>query len=168
MAPKFQLRDQRLEAIAWALKAELEADEPSDHLYADTLATALALRLVEAGSGSSRPADAGRALSPRQKRILTDYIEDNLDALLSLAELAGLAGLSLSRLKTQFRNSFGIPPHQYVMQRRVSRAEALIRTSGLPLSQIALAAGFAHQSHMANSMKRLLGINPGTIARLVN
>jgi AraC family transcriptional regulator len=44
----------------------------------------------------------------------------------------------------------------------------LIRTSGLPLSQIALAAGFAHQSHMANSMKRLLGISPGTIARLVN
>ncbi|MBB4251490.1 AraC family transcriptional regulator [Rhizobium sp. BK008] len=168
MAPKFQLRDQRLEAIAWALKAELEADEPSDHLHADTLATALALRLVEAGSGSSRPADAGRALSPRQKRILTDYIEDNLDALLSLAELAGLAGLSLSHLKTQFRNSFGIPPHQYVMQRRVSRAEALIRTSGLPLSQIALAAGFAHQSHMANCMKRLLGISPGTIARLVN
>ncbi|MBB4237245.1 AraC family transcriptional regulator [Rhizobium esperanzae] len=168
MAPKFQLRDPRLEAIAWALKAELEADVPSDHLYADTLATALALRLVEAGNGSSRPADIGRAFSSRQKRMLVDYIEDNLDMPLSLAELARVAGLSLSHLKTQFRGSFGMPPHQYVMHRRISRAEALIRNSSLPLSQIALEAGFAHQSHMANSMKRLLGISPGTIARLRN
>ncbi|MGO7974117.1 AraC family transcriptional regulator [Rhizobium ruizarguesonis] len=168
IVPQFQLRDPRLEAIVWALKAELEADVPSDNLYADTLATALALRLVEAGSGSSRPVDSGRALSPRQKRMLADYIEDNLDTSLSLAELAGLAGLSLSHLKTQFRNSFGMPPHRYVLHRRVARVEVLIRSSGLPLSQIALEAGFAHQSHMANSMKRLLGISPGTITRFRN
>ncbi|QHW28838.1 helix-turn-helix transcriptional regulator (plasmid) [Rhizobium leguminosarum bv. viciae 248] len=166
--PQFQLRDPRLEAIAWALKAELEADVPSDNLYADTLATALALRLVGAGSGSSRPVESGRALSPRQKRMLADYIEDNLDTSLSLAELAGLAGLSLSHLKTQFGNSFGMPPHQYVLHRRVARVEVLIRSSDLPLSQIALEAGFAHQSHMANSMKRLLGISPGTIPRSRN
>ncbi|MGO7321054.1 helix-turn-helix transcriptional regulator [Rhizobium ruizarguesonis] len=163
--PRFQLRDPRLEAIAWALKAEIEADVPSDNLYADTLATALAFRLVEAGRGTSRPADAGRALLCRQRRLLADYIEDHLDTPLSLAELAALAGLSLSHLKTQFRNSFGVPPHQYVLHRRVVRAEALIRNSGMPLSQIALEAGFAHQSHMANSMKRLLGVSPGTIAR---
>ncbi|MGO7398931.1 AraC family transcriptional regulator [Rhizobium ruizarguesonis] len=163
--PRFQLRDPRLEAIAWALKAEIEADVPSDNLYADTLATALAFRLVEAGRGTSRPADAGRALLSRQRRLLADYIEDHLDTPLSLAELAALAGLSLSHLKTQFRNSFGVPPHQYVLHRRVVRAEALIRNSGMPLSQIALEAGFAHQSHMANSMKRLLGVSPGTIAR---
>ncbi len=163
--PRFQLRDPRLEAIAWALKAEIEADVPSDNLYADTLATALAFRLVEAIRGTSRPADAGRALLSRQRRLLADYIEDHLDTPLSLAELAALAGLSLSHLKTQFRNSFGVPPHQYVLHRRVVRAEALIRNSGMPLSQIALEAGFAHQSHMANSMKRLLGVSPGTIAR---
>jgi AraC family transcriptional regulator len=100
--------------------------------------------------------------------MLADYIEDNLDTSLSLAELAGLAGLSLSHLKTQFRNSFGMPPHRYVLHRRVARVEVLIRSSGLPLSQIALEAGFAHQSHMANSMKRLLGISPGTITRFRN
>jgi AraC family transcriptional regulator len=50
----------------------------------------------------------------------------------------------------------------------VARVEVLIRSSGLPLSQIALEAGFAHQSHMANSMKRLLGISPGTITRSRN
>lgn len=168
IVPRFQLRDPRLEAIVWALKAEIEADVPSDNLYADTLATALAFRLIEAGNGTFRPADIGRTLSSRQKRLLADYIEDNLDTPLSLAELAALAGLGLSHLKTQFRNSFGMPPHQYVMHRRVVRAEALIRNSGMPLSQIALEAGFAHQSHMANSMKRLLGISPGAITRFRN
>jgi AraC family transcriptional regulator len=168
VVPRFQLRDPRLETIAWAVKAEIEADVPSDNLYVDTLATALAFRLIEAGSGTSWPTDIGRALSSRQKRLLADYIEDNLDTPLSLAKLAALAGLSLSHLKTQFRESFSMPPHQYIMHRRVTRAEALIRNSSMPLSQIALEAGFAHQSHMANSMKRLLGISPGAITRARN
>lgn len=166
LVPTFQLRDPRIETIAWAIKAELEADVPSDCLYADTLAVALAIRMAEAGGARLPPQDAGQVLSPRQKSLLADFIECHLDGSLSLAELGGLAGLSLSHLKMRFRNSFGMPPHQYVLRRRVERAQALLAGSNLPMSEIAIEAGFAHQSHMANSMKRLLGVTPGEILRL--
>lgn len=167
LAPAFQLRDPRIEAIAWAIKAELEAEVPSDRLYAETLATALALRLVERGR-QPRPAGSGGAqrLSVRQRRQLEAFIESRLDQTLSLADLAAVAGLGISHFKTLFRNSFGMPVHRYVVLRRVERARRLLLSGGVPASRIALEAGFADQSHMTHCMRRVLGTTPGAIARL--
>jgi AraC family transcriptional regulator len=58
-----------------------------------------------------------------------------------------------------------MPVHQYVVRRRVERAKALLLEGRLSISQIALEAGFAHQSHMANWMNRVLGATPTQIAR---
>lgn len=104
-------------------------------------------------------------MSTRQLRILIEFIETNLDQKLHLADLASVAGVSSTRLKSLFRNSTGTPVHQYVIRRRVEYARALIATTTMPASQIALAAGFAHQSHMATTMRRLLGQTPGEIGR---
>jgi len=162
-----QLRDARIEAIAWAIKAELEADAPSDPLYAETLGVALAVRLVEAEPHSvGRDVGAPQTLSPRQRRQLVEFIETHLDEALSLEALAEVASLGVSHLKTLFRSTFSMPAHQYVIRRRVERARVLLLSSDMPASQIALAAGFAHQSHMARCMRRVLGVTPGTIARM--
>lgn len=166
LAPKFQLRDARIESIAWAIKTELEATIPSDRLYAEMLALALAIRLVENGdqAGGEKPRTT-RSLSALQKRRLVDFIEDHIDQSLSLADLAAVVGLSLSHLKPLFRASFGMPMHQYVLTRRVERARLMLLSEDMPLSQVALETGFAHQSHMAHWMRRILGITPGMIAR---
>ncbi|CAN7522732.1 AraC family transcriptional regulator [Rhizobium rhizogenes] len=166
LAPKFQLRDARVESIAWAIKTELEASVPSDRLYAETLALALAVRLVENEnpSGGEKPATR-RSLSALQRRRLGDFIEDHIDQSLSLTDLAVVAGLSISHLKPLFRASFGMPMHQYVLTRRVERARLMLLSEDMPLSQVALETGFAHQSHMAHWMRRILGITPGMIAR---
>ncbi|WP_163284644.1 helix-turn-helix transcriptional regulator, partial [Enterobacter hormaechei] len=66
----------------------------------------------------------------------------------------------ISHLKALFRQTMGMPVHQYVIRRRVERAKALLLAGEMPISQVALAAGFAHQSHMAHCMKRLLGVTP--------
>ena len=76
-----------------------------------------------------------------------------------------MAGVSVSHLKTLFRRSTGLPVHQYVLRRRVERARLLLERGELPLSQIALEAGFAHQSHMARCMRRLLGTTPAALRR---
>ncbi|MGH6644834.1 MAG: helix-turn-helix transcriptional regulator, partial [Bradyrhizobium sp.] len=94
-----------------------------------------------------------------------EFIETNLDQKLQLADLAMVVGVSVTRLKTLFRNSTGAPVHQYVISRRVEYARALMATTRMPASEIALAAGFAHQSHMASTMRRLLGQTPGEIVR---
>lgn len=167
LRPQLQLRDTRLEAIGWAIKADLEADTPSDPLYIELLANALAVRLIETATGGpQRPDGRGEPkLSARQLRVLTEFIETHLDKRLHLADLAAVAGLSATRLKTLFRNSTGLPVHQYVIRRRVEHARALMTTTMMPASEIAVAAGFAHQSHMASTMRRLLGETPGEIMR---
>lgn len=167
LVPRLQLRDARIEAIGWAIKADLEADTPSDPLYIDLLANALAVRLIEIATlrEARTHAESGPKMSTRQLRILIEFIETNLDQKLHLADLASVAGVSSTRLKSLFRNSTGTPVHQYVIRRRVEYARALIATTTMPASQIALAAGFAHQSHMATTMRRLLGQTPGEIGR---
>ena len=167
LLPKFQVRDVRIEAIGWAVKADLESDAPSDPLYIDLLANALAIRLIETANGGLSRAESRSEpkLSTRQLRVLTEFIETHLDQKLHLADLATIAGVSVTRLKALFRHSTGMPVHQYVIRRRVEYARALMTTTTMPTSEIAAAAGFAHQSHMASTMRKLLGLTPGDIAR---
>ena len=167
IVPRFHLRDARIGAIGWAIKADLEADTPSDPLYVDLLANALAVRLIEIATDRTSLLEVSRApgMSTRQLRMLIEFIETNLDRKLHLADLASVAGVSTTRLKTLFRNSTGTPVHRYVIGRRIEYARALLSTTTMPASQVALAAGFAHQSHMASTMRRILGYLPGEIAR---
>jgi AraC family transcriptional regulator len=164
IAPQFQLRDERIEHIAWALNTELRTDVASDRLYAESLSMALAVRLIQ-GAVPRTIVAAGQTLSSRQKRRLVDFIQAHLDQDLSLVDLARIAAISVSHLKVLFRRTFGMTVHQYVIHRRVERAKVLLSLGDMPASQVALEAGFAHQSHMAQCMKRVLGITPRSITR---
>ncbi|WP_454873845.1 helix-turn-helix domain-containing protein [Paraburkholderia xenovorans] len=166
LRPQFQLRDPRFQYLAWALRAELEADEASDPLYAESLCTAMVVRLIGAA-----PAPGGnrqrRTLAPRTAARVIEFIEAHLDQRLTLSELAALAGLSVPHFKVLFRETLGMPVHRYVVQRRVERARTLLLQGKLNASQIALDTGFAHQSHMAHWMGRLLGVTPRELLRSV-
>ncbi|CAB3705155.1 AraC family transcriptional regulator [Paraburkholderia rhynchosiae] len=155
--PQFQMRDPRFQHLAWALRAELEADEASDPLYAESLCTAMVVRLI---GGAPSLDDKRRTLAPKTAARVTEFIEAHLDRRLTLSELAALADLSVPHFKVLFRATLGVPVHQYVVQRRVERARTLLLQSRLSASQIALDTGFAHQSHMAHWMGRLLGMTP--------
>jgi AraC family transcriptional regulator len=160
--PQLHVRDPRIEHIGWAVKAELEGAEPLGRLYGDSLGLALASHLLR----SFAPARTARTDAPLSRRRLarvTDYIRENISLDLSLAQLAGVLGMSPSHFKVVFKESVGIPVHQYVIRSRVELATNLIMGSALPLSEIALQAGFANQSHMARCMKRLTGLTPSTI-----
>jgi AraC family transcriptional regulator len=60
-----------------------------------------------------------------------------------------------------------MPVHQYVIQRRVERAKTLLMQDGASMAEIAQAAGFAHQSHMARHMRRVLGVAPKRMRRML-
>jgi AraC family transcriptional regulator len=165
LAPRFQLRDPRLEAVAWAIKAELEAPTPSDPLYAEGLGLALAARLLQANGEPQPRVMEGQSLSAARRRALLEFIDGNLGASLSLGDLAAVAGLGVSHLKTLFRNAFGLPVHQFVIRRRVERARLLLLSGDMPISEVAAETGFADQSHLTRHMRRLLGETPAAIAR---
>jgi AraC family transcriptional regulator len=71
--------------------------------------------------------------------------------------------MSPSHFKVLFKQSIGLPVHQYVVRSRVEYASTLIGRGKLPLSDVALQAGFANQSHMARWMKRVTGRTPRLI-----
>jgi AraC family transcriptional regulator len=94
---------------------------------------------------------------------LLAHIDDQLEALdLSLAELARVAGSSISYLKLAFRDALGQPMHRYIVERRLARAVALLQI-GKPISEAAAEAGFAHASHLARWTRRLSQRTPQQI-----
>ena len=156
------VRDDRIAHLAWALDAELRAELPAGPLLVDSIGVALATQLLGLHAAA---AAAPVGLSPRQLQRLVDHIEAHLDAPLSLATLSGVAGVSAAHLRHWFKRKMGSSVHRYVVRRRVERARVLLLQRTLPASQVALAAGFAHQTHMARWMRRELGVTPTELVR---
>lgn len=164
---RFQIRDPQLENICWALKAEMESDYPSGRLYTDSLAVSVASRLVSVHSSvAKRMAAPNGGLGGRRLKQALAYIEDHLAEDLSLSRIASITGISASHFKTLFRESAGVPVHQYVIQRRTERAKDMLMQGRLSIAEIALATGFSHQSHMARHMRRSVGLSPRAMKQL--
>jgi len=162
LVPRCHVRDARIEHIAWALAAEHRESSPNGLLYRESLGLALAVHLL---SHHRAKAERRAALSPVQVARLIEYIDAHLGGDVSLGRLARVAGVSASHLGVLSKRSLGVPVHELVIQRRVERARSLILEGGLPLSEVALEAGFSHQSHMARCVRRVLGITPSAIVR---
>jgi len=98
-----------------------------------------------------------------QRRMNRLIVGDTVAATGALGGSVQLAGVSVSHLKTLFRQSTGMPVHQYVLRRRVERAKLLLQDRSLSIAQVAFAAGFAHQSHLARHMRKILGCTPAVV-----
>ncbi|KQY88725.1 MULTISPECIES: AraC family transcriptional regulator [Roseateles] len=96
--------------------------------------------------------------------LARERIDDDPAAAPTLAALAAEAGLSRYQFLRAFTRLTGLPPHAYLLQRRVQHARQLVRR-GLPLADAAAASGFADQSHMTRCFVRSLGMTPGAFAR---
>ncbi|MCU1237586.1 MAG: Transcriptional regulator, AraC family [Candidatus Solibacter sp.] len=165
---RYQIRDPELEALSSAMRREMEAGCPSGRFYLDGLALAAASRLIARHSGVSKPAaELHQGLSGRKLKLVLSFIDETLAENISIEHVASVAGVSASHLTKLFRQSTGLPVHQYVIQRRVERARALIASSELTMAEIAQAVGFTHESHMARHMRRALGAPPKAIRRSI-
>src|SRR5262249_49948014 len=101
-------------------------------------------------------------LPPRALQRVRDYIEAHLAENLSLQALADTAGLSRYHFARAFKQSEGLTPHDYIVKCRVERAQKLLADSDMPLSEIALAVGFADQSHCARRFREHVGVTPSS------
>lgn len=158
---RFQVRDTQLEHIGWVLKEEMACGYPCGQLYFESLSIAVATRLLLCHSSISNGVKKPyKRLSDRRLKQVFDYIEDNLAENISLRDLADVVGLSVSHFKVLFREAVDQSPHQYLIRRRVERAKNLLSERKLSISQIAIQTGFAHQSHLARHMHRVIGVSP--------
>src|SRR5690606_18166337 len=99
-------------------------------------------------------------LAPWQVRKVTSYIGTNLDKPIKSRDLAALLSLTPCHFSRAFRNSFGDSPLEYVIRRRIERAQGLMLSTDAPLSQIALDCGLADQAHFSRLFRRIVGETP--------
>jgi AraC family transcriptional regulator len=158
---RHQIRDSELETLCWAIQREMQAGYPSGRLYLDGLGLAVASRLVTRHSSMENVLEVPNgALSGQRLKQVLAFIEDQLGEDLSLDQIAAVARLSPSHTRTLFRSAMRVPLHQFIIQRRVELGRSLLLHSSLSIAEIAQTAGFAHQSHMARHMRRILGVTP--------
>src|SRR5262249_37398943 len=93
-------------------------------------------------------------LPPRALRRVREFIETHLEETISIEALAAAAGLSTYHFARAFKQSEGVTPHGYLVQRRVKRAQELLAGTDLPLSEIAVAGGLAQQKHLCPPFSR--------------
>ncbi len=160
---KLSLRDPVLRYLAQAVVAELETGD-NGPVFAGNVGTAIATHLLNR-YGQVGSAVRSRGLSNQQLSQIVEYIDANLATKLSLSEIARVAGVSVSHLKTLFKRAIGVSVHQYIIQQRVDRAMRLLSQSDVCQSEIAEQVGFSSQSHMARCMRRIIGETPSKFAR---
>ena len=169
---ELKARDPFVEQVGLSLLFELEAGGLAGPLYAEALANALSVHLLRRHSslgrkavrGISREGRVGGVPRPALRRVL-ERVEDDLAGDLTLADLAREANLSRYHFARLFKESTGLPPHRYVVGRRVERAAKLLAGTESPISEIAREVGFANQAQLNYHLKRLLGLTPAALRR---
>lgn len=101
-----------------------------------------------------------RGLDPRQVELITAAIVEKISEPISVSALSSVVGLSRSYFSHAFRRSVGRTPHAHVVRLRLQRAMTLMADTDAALTEVALAAGFADQSHFSRSFRRVTGVTP--------
>jgi AraC-like DNA-binding protein len=119
---------------------------------------------VHAESMERQRSGAG-GLAPWQINRVKSYIEDRISYPIALDELAQVAKLSTSYFSAAFKVTFGISPHNYVVERRVEFAKYRMLNSDAPLCEVALDCGLADQAHLSRIFRRVTGTTPSAWRR---
>jgi AraC-like DNA-binding protein len=126
-------------------------------LHCDTaMLTFFEMLITRLGAGNELPVPK----EPNAVRIVREFLDQNYDNDIGLAQLARLTDLSPFHLNRTFRRQLGMPPHAYQIQRRIARAKALLRANWT-IADVAHRTGFADQSHLTRHFKRIVGVTPG-------
>lgn len=160
IAPRFVIRDLVLERIAHRLLQEISEPGAASRLVTEELAQELAAHLLLAHSNvDPRRAARSYRIAPRRLRRAEEFIQSNLKSDLSLADIAGAAGMSLFHFAKCFKQATGRTPHQYLTAQRLLCARALLHDVSLSIGEIARSVGLSH-SHFTVVFTRQLGMTP--------
>jgi AraC family transcriptional regulator len=153
--------------IGASLREGLRRPAETNQLFIDHMMLALTAHVAQAYGGLRRIAEStrGGGLAPWQTKRACERLESDLGGKLQLAQIAAEIGLSVSHFSRAFRISTGLPPHQWLLRQRVRAAKQLMTVRDLPLSEIALSAGFANQSHFTRVFSDVVGVSPGAWRR---
>ena len=136
-------------------------------LFVDAQVNMLARRILLLGLGRQQPtaASSEAALDDASFNTISEYVDAHLPSNIRMAELAKLTGRSEHSFARAFKARTQLSPYQWVLERRVQRAEGLVRHSSMQLSEIAYSVGFSSQAHMTSVFSKRLGVTPAELRR---
>jgi AraC family transcriptional regulator len=154
--------DETLHSLGLALLPGLRNPHTSSQLFVDQIGLAILAHAAHRyGRVRAKETSIRGGLAPWQIRRATEFLEANLQGNTSLHSVAAECELSVSHFARAFRKTFGRPPYRWLIERRVDMAKTYLLHSNLPLADIALRCGFADQSALNKSFRRLLKQSPG-------
>ena len=151
-----------LRSVILSLYSELRIGS-GVQLLVHSLANILAVHLIRqiTGTGQRLPERGDGALPRPKLRTVIEYVMENLERSLTLEQMASVAQLTPYHFARQFKATTRMTPYQYVIERRVERAQQLLRINGeLSLAEVAARTGFSDQSQFTSLFKRIVGITP--------
>jgi AraC-like DNA-binding protein len=161
--------DPVMRRLADALAATEAAHDQHSPILADALRLAIltrrasrpaAIEPVESDPVDEERARCVRSLQKWRLKRVEQYIDENLGGKVTLENLAAVAGLSRMHFAAQFRAAVGMRPHEYLLKRRIERAQELLKQANASLVDVALTVGFQTQAHFTTVFKRFAGDTP--------
>jgi AraC family transcriptional regulator len=165
--PRFELRenfgtaDPRLVELGKGILASLESEGSIGSSRAESLAMDVATHLLRHYCTASLPAlKPVPQLSQRKLQRALEYIDNNLREDVSIADVAQMLSISPGHFAHAFRQTTGLSPHRFLLERRLEHAKALLRDTDLPITEIAHRIGCASHSHFSVLFRRATGQTP--------
>lgn len=168
MRPILGERNERLTHLLGLMETELMAPGFGSSLMIDGLIRAIAAVLVRYDTTQQQRECERIHLTPLKLKRVVDYVESHLETNIGLEDIARAAELSPYHFSRVFKLTTGETPYHYLRSRRLDRARKLLATGSLPLAELALACGFANQSHFTAAFTREMGMSPGRFRRDVS
>ena len=149
-------------AAVQSMMARIKDPSLTDHL-SRTIATHVLVAHMGIRPTWKMAAGSGK-LSPEVSRAI-DYIEAHADRSIGLQDVADAAFRSASHLARLLTAEVGMPPHRYLINIRLRRAQQLLIRTSTPIAQIAFDCGFSHQGHITRTFRKLLQTTPAAFRR---
>lgn len=148
--------------LAQALLPMLDLPHQANRLYFDHITLALYAHVAtQYGRTARTPLRQNGKLAAWQESRAKEFMRNNLTQSLSLEQIAQECGLSRAHFARNFKNSTGVPVHEWLQCQRIEQAKKLLIGRDQTLAQIALGCGFADQSHFTRVFKNVAGVTPG-------
>jgi AraC family transcriptional regulator len=157
------VRDEVIHQIGLSFIAAMANDSTAGRMFVETASATLAARLLQSycDSGVCKSLEPSHRIDHARLRRALDYISDNLDDEITLAQLAEVAGLSVFHFARTFTRAMGVSPGRYVSRMRLEKAMAELAAGKLSLAEIAFKAGFSSQASFTTAFHRVTGLTPG-------
>ncbi len=153
-------RDSLIQQLGRGLLREFQHGMPG-RLYVESVGNVLATHLFRHYCTDKLSiSEQADELSPQKLRQAIEYINEHLEQDVTLADLAKLVQMSQYRFARAFKNSTGLPPHQYLLECRVQRAQVLLAQTQLSIAEISYSLGFSSQSHFTATFRRFTATTP--------